>query len=105
MRGSSASHYAVILRLSVAKDKHFCINFILIIRKHYDSKKPFPIMVLDAVKSGWYMIFKASSTMRRLCSPRILMTAPVPQKSCSKALRRSKTALLFCHMLILAGWS
>ena len=54
MRGSSASHYAVILRLSVAKDKHFCINFILIIRKHYDSKKPFPIMVLDAVKSGWY---------------------------------------------------
>ena len=39
------------------------------IRKHYDSKKPFPIMVLDAVKSGWYMIFKASSTMRRLCSP------------------------------------
>ena len=75
------------------------------IRKHYDSKKPFPIMVLDAVKSGWYMIFKASSTMRRLCSPRILMTAPVPQKSCSKALRRSKTALLFCHMLIIAGWS
>ena len=64
MRGSSASHYAVILRLSVAKDKHFCINFILIIRKHYDSKKPFPIMVLDAVKSGWYMIFKASSTVR-----------------------------------------
>lgn len=31
MRGSSASHYAVILRLSAIKDKYFYIESILII--------------------------------------------------------------------------
>ena len=55
MRGKTASHYAVILHLSATKDKHFYIASVLIIRKHYDSKKPFPIMPQAAVRSDRYL--------------------------------------------------